>query len=78
MTRRTEGEFDHFLLARGYPIEVERFRAYVARSRDLGVALAELFILHDADDRCCKIQPWRETLAGLLEQLPARFKQEGP
>ncbi len=75
MTRRTEGQFDHFLLARGYPIEVARLRSYLARSRDLGVALAELFILHDVDGRCCKVQPWPETMAELLQQLPPSLRK---
>ena len=58
----------HLRLAQGRSDAVKRFRANVARSRSVAAALDEVIVVHTADDRCCRLQPWPETLAGLLKQ----------
>ena len=63
MTRRVEGQFDHFLLARGYPIEVTRFRSFVARISDLG---ADLLVMEAPTQ-----QHW-------LHQVPQRLRVSQP
>ena len=62
---------DHRRLILRLRSEVARFRRYFAgEALDRG-QLHEVSILHEADDSCCKREPWSETLLTLLTKRDA-------
>lgn len=59
--RRTS--FDHLDLVDREPITCERLRSTVRLGR--GTVL-DLDVMHEADDSCCRREPWLVTLAAVL------------
>lgn len=57
--------FDHQLLAQRHPIEVQRFRAFLARTSRERVVL-QVHVEHEDDGSCCRREPWAVTLLALL------------
>ncbi len=54
---------DHMRLVRRRRTEVERFQRLF---RDVVPGISDLTILHEADDSCCKREPWLTTFAQLF------------
>ena len=67
MTRTRTGRvgFDHELLVRRHPIEVERFLGLLQRGV-AGAIAQQLHVEHEHDGSCCAREPWPATLAALL------------
>ncbi len=57
--------FDHLLLIRRHAIEVARFRSYIARGIAERAAMMPT-VLHEADNSCCRREPWSVTMLALL------------
>jgi hypothetical protein len=77
VTRRSS--FDHRLLAQRHPVEVARFRVYLARLVTPGQATAvEMMVEHEADGTCCLMEPWPVTLAVVLAEVPLSEEADGP
>lgn len=68
--------FDHRLLAQRHPVEVGRLRAFIARMRGEPLVLA-IHVEHEADDSCCRMEPWPSTLAALIALVPSRGDADG-
>jgi hypothetical protein len=64
--------FDHLKLVRRDLREVTRYRRYLSGMAGAG-CLAECMVEHEADDSCCRREPWNVTLDALL----AAFKIPG-
>lgn len=54
--------FDHMKLVRRDPIEVGRYRRWLARKAAPGAAFKESMTEHEADGRCCRREPWSATM----------------
>jgi hypothetical protein len=62
--------FDHQRLVERYPVEVERFRAFVS-----GLPRGEVTpttVVHEPDDSCCAREPWPVTLTTVLVGIAPR------
>jgi hypothetical protein len=57
--------FDHLLLVQRHSIEVQRFRAFLARSTRERAVL-NINVEHEDDGNCCRREPWAVTLLALL------------
>lgn len=56
--------FDHLKLIRREPRELARFRRYLA---SIGRSeMTELAVMHEADNGCCRREPWNRTLASIV------------
>jgi hypothetical protein len=63
--------FDHLKLVRRDLREVTRYRRYLSGMSGAG-RLVEFMVEHEADDRCCRREPWNVTQEALLAafQIP--------
>ncbi len=75
---KTTPKFDHLLLVQRHPLEVARFVALVKREMAAGGGLQRLHIEHEADNSCCRREPWAATLLFLLaDPAPAASIDDG-
>jgi hypothetical protein len=71
--------FDHLKLARRDWQETGRFVSWLKDRAAEGAGVWDLAVLHEADRRCCRKEPWPATLARLLpERALAVFAVEAP
>lgn len=57
--------FDHLDLVRRDPLTIARLKATLERG-----GLLDVQLLHEADDSCCRREPWPATLAACLCRQP--------
>jgi hypothetical protein len=65
--------FDHLKLVRRNLTELHRYRRFV-----LGMTrgeVTEIAIEHEADNRCCKLEPWAVTNAYILSAIMPEGKK---
>jgi hypothetical protein len=65
--------FDHLKLIRGDLAEMKRYRTMLLSQQTGG--MMEAGIMHEADDSCCRREPWNDTLARIVLALDLPNRQ---
>ena len=55
---------DHLLLVQRHEVEVARLHALLRRSLD--EAVSHLYVEHEHDHSCCKLEPWPVTMMAMI------------
>lgn len=64
-------KFDHALLVKRHPVEVERLCAFLRRAIKGHNTIAELAFVHEADNSCCKAESFKLMLKEMLKRAVA-------